>query len=163
MGVVDAATAQGRPGCGRALIQTPAPTSQCRLWFRARACWGPMSLSFAARDETHNDAVVLRDVLLGRQAEQQKRGAQGHRDQQKGIRRGQSVLVGSYGTDAFCRPLGRLHAHSGTRRASAARIGTENRRRRVRRWRELNPPTALRSPPRQRSRARRSSPRRKRA
>jgi uncharacterized protein YeaO (DUF488 family) len=28
---------------------------------------GPITLVFSARDELHNDAVVLRDVLLGRQ------------------------------------------------------------------------------------------------
>jgi uncharacterized protein YeaO (DUF488 family) len=27
---------------------------------------GPITLVYAARDETHNDAVVLRDILLGR-------------------------------------------------------------------------------------------------
>jgi uncharacterized protein YeaO (DUF488 family) len=33
---------------------------------RAAARKGPITLVFAARDELHNDAVVLRDVLLGR-------------------------------------------------------------------------------------------------
>ncbi len=33
---------------------------------RALAQSGPVTLVFAARNETHNDAVVLRDVLLGR-------------------------------------------------------------------------------------------------
>jgi uncharacterized protein YeaO (DUF488 family) len=33
---------------------------------RAAARKGPITLVFAARDERHNDAVVLRDVLLGR-------------------------------------------------------------------------------------------------
>jgi uncharacterized protein YeaO (DUF488 family) len=33
---------------------------------RALARKGPMTLVYAARDEVHNDAVVLRDVLLGR-------------------------------------------------------------------------------------------------
>lgn len=33
---------------------------------RATARKGPVTLIFAARDELHNDAVVLRDVLLGR-------------------------------------------------------------------------------------------------
>ena len=33
---------------------------------RAAAREGPITLVFAARDELHNDAVVLRDVLLGR-------------------------------------------------------------------------------------------------
>ena len=35
---------------------------------RAAARKGPVTLVFAARDELHNDAVVLRDVLLGRYA-----------------------------------------------------------------------------------------------
>jgi uncharacterized protein YeaO (DUF488 family) len=33
---------------------------------RTAARAGPITLVFAARDERHNDAVVLRDVLLGR-------------------------------------------------------------------------------------------------
>lgn len=33
---------------------------------RATARNGRVTLVFAARDEVHNDAVVLRDVLLGR-------------------------------------------------------------------------------------------------
>jgi uncharacterized protein YeaO (DUF488 family) len=33
---------------------------------RAAARKGPITLVFAARDERHNDAVVLREVLLGR-------------------------------------------------------------------------------------------------
>lgn len=33
---------------------------------RAEARKGPVTLVFGARDELHNDAVVLRDVLLGR-------------------------------------------------------------------------------------------------
>ena len=33
---------------------------------RAAARKGPITLVFGARDEFHNDAVVLRDVLLGR-------------------------------------------------------------------------------------------------
>ena len=33
---------------------------------RAAARKGPVTLLFGARDELHNDAVVLRDVLLGR-------------------------------------------------------------------------------------------------
>jgi uncharacterized protein YeaO (DUF488 family) len=33
---------------------------------RALARQGPLTLIYAARDEEHNDAVVLRDVLLGR-------------------------------------------------------------------------------------------------
>ena len=33
---------------------------------RARARLGPITLVFSAHDEAHNDAVVLRDLLLGR-------------------------------------------------------------------------------------------------
>jgi uncharacterized protein YeaO (DUF488 family) len=33
---------------------------------RTRARQGPITLVYAARDETHNNAVVLRHVLLGR-------------------------------------------------------------------------------------------------
>lgn len=33
---------------------------------RDRARQGPITLVFSARDEAHNDAVVLRDLLLGR-------------------------------------------------------------------------------------------------
>ena len=33
---------------------------------RARARQGPITLVFSAHDEAHNDAVVLRDLLLGR-------------------------------------------------------------------------------------------------
>jgi len=33
---------------------------------RAEAREGPVTLVYSARDELHNDAVVLRDVLLGR-------------------------------------------------------------------------------------------------
>jgi uncharacterized protein YeaO (DUF488 family) len=33
---------------------------------RALAKQGPITLVFSARDELHNDAVVLRDILLGR-------------------------------------------------------------------------------------------------
>jgi uncharacterized protein YeaO (DUF488 family) len=32
---------------------------------RARARDGPVTLVYAARDETHNEAVVLRDTLIG--------------------------------------------------------------------------------------------------
>lgn len=32
---------------------------------RARARLGPLTLVYGARDEAHNDAVVLRDVILG--------------------------------------------------------------------------------------------------
>lgn len=35
---------------------------------RALARDGPITLVYAARDELHNDAVTLRDVLLGRHA-----------------------------------------------------------------------------------------------
>ena len=35
---------------------------------RALARRGPITLVFAAHDEIHNDAVVLRDILLGRTA-----------------------------------------------------------------------------------------------
>jgi uncharacterized protein YeaO (DUF488 family) len=33
---------------------------------RAAARKGPITLVFGARDELHNDAIVLRDILLGR-------------------------------------------------------------------------------------------------
>ena len=33
---------------------------------RRRAREGPITLVYSARDEAHNDAVVLRDVILGR-------------------------------------------------------------------------------------------------
>ncbi len=33
---------------------------------RAQARKGPITLIYSARDETHNDAVVLRNILLGR-------------------------------------------------------------------------------------------------
>ena len=33
---------------------------------RRRAREGPITLVYSARDEVHNDAVVLRDVILGR-------------------------------------------------------------------------------------------------
>jgi uncharacterized protein YeaO (DUF488 family) len=33
---------------------------------RARARKGPITLVYSAKDEIHNDAVVLRDVILGR-------------------------------------------------------------------------------------------------
>jgi uncharacterized protein YeaO (DUF488 family) len=35
---------------------------------RRRARNGPVTLVYAAKDEEHNDAVVLRNVLLGRAA-----------------------------------------------------------------------------------------------
>jgi uncharacterized protein YeaO (DUF488 family) len=35
---------------------------------RKLACDAPITLVYAAHDEAHNDAVVLRDVLLGRPA-----------------------------------------------------------------------------------------------
>jgi uncharacterized protein YeaO (DUF488 family) len=37
---------------------------------RLRASKGPITLVYGARDEHHNDAVVLRDVLLGRSGRQ---------------------------------------------------------------------------------------------
>lgn len=37
---------------------------------RLRASEGPITLVYGARDEHHNDAVVLRDVLLGRNGRQ---------------------------------------------------------------------------------------------
>ena len=33
---------------------------------RRRAREGPITLVYSARDEAHNDAVVLRDVILGK-------------------------------------------------------------------------------------------------
>jgi uncharacterized protein YeaO (DUF488 family) len=36
---------------------------------RALARKGPITLVYSARDEIHNDAVVLRDILLGRRPE----------------------------------------------------------------------------------------------
>ena len=38
-----------------------------QLWTLARQ--GPITLVYSARDEAHNDAVVLRDVLLGHRSE----------------------------------------------------------------------------------------------
>jgi uncharacterized protein YeaO (DUF488 family) len=35
---------------------------------QALARQGPITLVYGARDEAHNDAVVLRDLLLGRAA-----------------------------------------------------------------------------------------------
>ena len=35
---------------------------------RERAWQGPLTLVYSARDEAHNDAVVLREVLLGRRS-----------------------------------------------------------------------------------------------
>lgn len=35
---------------------------------RALAREGPITLVYSARDEMHNDAIVLRDLILGRQA-----------------------------------------------------------------------------------------------
>ena len=35
---------------------------------RSLARKGPITLVYSARDEIHNDAVVLRDILLGRRA-----------------------------------------------------------------------------------------------
>jgi uncharacterized protein YeaO (DUF488 family) len=39
---------------------------------RALAREGPVTLVFSARDERHNDAVALRDVLLGRHRPRQR-------------------------------------------------------------------------------------------
>ena len=75
-------------------IKDIAPSAQLRKWFghdparwdefrrryraelaphratladiRRRARQGPVTLVYGARDEAHNDAVVLRNVLLGR-------------------------------------------------------------------------------------------------
>lgn len=40
----------------------PDQLAELRSWARK----GPITLVFGARDELHNDAVVLRDILLGR-------------------------------------------------------------------------------------------------
>jgi uncharacterized protein YeaO (DUF488 family) len=40
---------------------------------RARARRGPITLVFSAHDEAHNDAVVLRDLLLGRSVKREPR------------------------------------------------------------------------------------------
>ncbi|GGJ07231.1 hypothetical protein GCM10010885_15450 [Alicyclobacillus cellulosilyticus] len=51
----------------RYLLELNAEPVQQRLSeLRARASLGPVTLLFAARDETHNHAVVLRDRLLGK-------------------------------------------------------------------------------------------------
>jgi uncharacterized protein YeaO (DUF488 family) len=42
---------------------------------RALARQGPITLIFSAHDELHNDAVALRDFLLGRQRKQKTAGA----------------------------------------------------------------------------------------
>jgi uncharacterized protein YeaO (DUF488 family) len=42
---------------------------------RAQARQGPITLVFSAHDEVHNDAVVLRDFLLGRRAKESPRRA----------------------------------------------------------------------------------------
>lgn len=42
---------------------------------RALAQQGPITLVFAAHDEAHNDAVVLRDLLLGRRVSQKLKTA----------------------------------------------------------------------------------------
>jgi uncharacterized protein YeaO (DUF488 family) len=39
---------------------------------RASARRGPVTLVYSAHDEIHNDAVVLRDLLLGRQMKKRK-------------------------------------------------------------------------------------------
>jgi uncharacterized protein YeaO (DUF488 family) len=41
---------------------------------RALARRGPLTLVYGARDETHNDAVVLRDVILGTKGRASARG-----------------------------------------------------------------------------------------
>ena len=42
---------------------------------RADARRGPITLAYSAHDEVHNDAVVLRDILLGRQMKRKSRTA----------------------------------------------------------------------------------------
>jgi uncharacterized protein YeaO (DUF488 family) len=44
-------------------------------WLRDLARQGPITLVFSARDELHNDAVALRDVLLGRRIMQTRKTA----------------------------------------------------------------------------------------
>ena len=44
------------------LRQHPDLVTELRSWARH----GPITLVYAAHDEAHNDAIVLRDVLLGR-------------------------------------------------------------------------------------------------
>ena len=91
-----AVAARGQEGaCGdRSLGQGSSPSTELRKWFghdpvrwqdfrrryaaelrqrsdqldqlRDLARQGPITLVYAAHDELHNDAVVLRDVLLGR-------------------------------------------------------------------------------------------------
>lgn len=46
----------------RAELQTHQPLLD---QIRALAAKGPVTLIYSARDEDHNDAIVLRDVLLG--------------------------------------------------------------------------------------------------
>lgn len=46
----------------RAELQTHRPLLD---QIRALAAKGPVALIYSARDEDHNDAIVLRDVLLG--------------------------------------------------------------------------------------------------
>jgi uncharacterized protein YeaO (DUF488 family) len=46
----------------RELRRNPEHLSRLREWARN----GPITLVFSARDEAHNDAVVLRELLLGR-------------------------------------------------------------------------------------------------
>lgn len=43
-----------------------AQHSEALKALRRRARAGPITLVYSARDEAHNDAIVLRDVLLGR-------------------------------------------------------------------------------------------------
>jgi uncharacterized protein YeaO (DUF488 family) len=42
---------------------------------RAMARQGPVTLVFSAHDEIHNDAIVLRELLLGHQAKQKPQSA----------------------------------------------------------------------------------------
>lgn len=49
-----------------------APQRQVLSDLRLRAGEGPVTLVYGARDETHNDAVVLRQVLLGRSHKRSK-------------------------------------------------------------------------------------------
>ena len=44
---------------------------------RGRAREGPITLIYSARDEKHNDAVVLRDVILGRANPRKERSNDG--------------------------------------------------------------------------------------
>ena len=46
---------------------------------RAQARHGPVTLVFSARDEVHNDAVALRNFILGRQTKRKAETARRHR------------------------------------------------------------------------------------